>query len=378
MEFPKNAYGNDAGGRNALNHFPMRCRKRDARVMSAWKRCHRSCNIAFTLLEILVSCAALALLLVFMVSITGMVQTTYRRTQGKAEQFREARVAFEAITRRLAQSTLNTYWDYHYPGDDLSQPPDTYIRQSELRFRCGQASDLLPAGTKSTTQAVFFQSPFGFTADVGNYGGLESMLNTWGYFIEFGDDSTMRPPVVSGAGIATRNRYRLYEMRVPGESITCSIYKWTSNHQTYNGADWFQVPLGQANRSAGFLAANIVALIFIARDPDNAVLTTDYGYDSSPDGRFPQSLSVHQLPPNIQVTMVAIDEASAARLDTGATPPDLGLAGLFTTVGDVTNEANPGYAQDLQTLGSRLAAKHINYRVFTTTVSVRGAKWNWN
>ena len=118
MEFPKNAYGNDAGGRNALNHFPMRCRKRDARVMSAWKRCHRSCNIAFTLLEILVSCAALALLLVFMVSITGMVQTTYRRTQGKAEQFREARVAFEAITRRLAQSTLNTYWDYHYPGDD--------------------------------------------------------------------------------------------------------------------------------------------------------------------------------------------------------------------------------------------------------------------
>ena len=121
-----------------------------------------------------------------------------------------------------------------------------------------------------------------------------------------------------------------------------------------------------------------MALIFIARDPDNAVLTTDYGYDSSPDGRFPQSLSVHQLPPTIQVTMVAIDEASAARLDTGATPPDLGLAGLFTTVGDVTNEANPGYAQDLQTLGSRLAAKHINYRVFTTTVSVRGAKWNQN
>ena len=331
---------------------------------------------AFTLVEILVSCAVLAILLISMASITGVVQTSYQRTLGKAEQFHEARVAFEAISRRLAQATLNTYWDYHYPGNDSSQPPDTYIRQSELRFRCGQASALLPAGIKSNTQAVFFQAPFGFTADTSNYGGLESMLNTWGYFIEFGDDRSLRPDVVNNAGVPTRNRFRLYEMMEPGESL--SIYKYTSGNATYSGAEWFLDPLGKTNRSARFLASNIVALIFIARDPDNAVLTSDYGYDSSPDGKSPQSLSVHQLPPNIQVTMVAIDEASASRLDAGATPPDLGLAGLFSTVGDVANDTNPGYAMDLKTLRERLASKRIAFRVFTTTVSVRGAKWNRN
>jgi len=331
---------------------------------------------AFTLVEILVSCAVLAILLVFMASLTGMVQTTYRRTQGKVEQFREARVAFEAITRRLEHATLNTYWDYHYPGNDLSQPPDAYIRQSELRFRCGQSSKLLPSSIASNTQAIFFQAPFGFTSDAGNYGGLESLLNTWGYFIEFGGDTGLRPPVVNDAGVPTQNRFRLYEMMESGESL--SVYRYTSSSANYSGADWFLDPLGQTNHSARLLATNIVALIFLAIDPENALLTKDYGYDSSPDGASPQSLLVHQLPPNIQVTMVAIDEASASRLDTGATPPDLGLAGLFTTVGDVTNAANPGYAQDLKTLRDRLSAKRINYRVFTTTVSIRGAKWNRN
>ena len=369
MELPK-ARELDAVGCNSINLFPG---KHQATFEG---RRRGPSSRAFTLVEILVSCAVLAILLVFMASITGMVQTTYRCTQGKAEQFREARVAFEAITRRLAQATLNTYWDYHYPNNDLTQPPDTYIRQSELRFRCGQASSLLPAGIQSNTQAVFFQAPFGFTSDAGNYGGLESMLNTWGYFIEFGDDKSLRPDVVNNAGVATRNRFRLYEMMEPGESL--SVYKHTSSNATYSGAEWFLDPLGKTNRSARFLAANIVALVFLVRDPENALLTTDYGYDSSPDGNFPQSLPVHQLPPNIQVTMVAIDEASASRLDTGATPPDLGLAGLFTTVGDVTNEANPGYARDLKTLRDQLAAKRINYRVFTTTVSVRGAKWSRN
>ena len=369
---------------NRFDPEPMGFSREEGRGLVPQPR--SSCR-AFTLVELLVACTVLVLLLGFIGSITNMVQKTYRNTQGKTEQFREARVAFEAITRRLSQATLNTYWDYHYPSGNLSLAPDTYIRQSELRFRCGQSTNLLPAGAKSTTQAVFFQSAFGFTADVGNYGGLESMLNTWGYFIEFGDDSAIRPAVVSGAGIATRNRYRLYEMRVPSESTTCSIYKWTSNNQTYSGTDWFQVPLAQANRSAYFVAANIVALVFLARDPNNTVLTTDYGYDSSPDGSpnppttTKQNICVNQLPPNIQVTMVAIDEASAARLDTGATPPDLGLTELFQTVGSsgsLTNAAIPGYAKDLQTLGNQLAAKHINYRVFTTTVSVRGAKWNWN
>lgn len=65
----------------------------------------------FSILEVLAASAVLALLLVAMISMTDQVQKTYRSTVGKAEQFREARVAFESITRRLSQATLNTYWD---------------------------------------------------------------------------------------------------------------------------------------------------------------------------------------------------------------------------------------------------------------------------
>ena len=327
---------------------------------------------AFTLIEVLVSCAVLALLLVLMLSMTDQVQKTYRQTQGKAEQFREARVAFESITRRLSQATLNTYWDYDSPTS-----PTKYLRQSELRFRCGRASVILPAGMSSSTQAVFFQAPFGFTSNSTSYGGMESLLNTWGYFIEFGGDAALRPPVVNTAGVPEKYRFRLYEMMEPSENL--SVYKYTSGNATYNALTWFQDPLNQTNRSSRVLAENIIALIFLPIDPANAALTTDYQYDTSPDGSTStQTWSEHQLPPYFQVTMVAIDEASARRLQSGSTAPDFGLASLFQTVGDVTNEANPGYAKDLKTLRGNLAAQKISYRVFTTKVSINGAKWNRN
>lgn len=316
-------------------------------------------------------------MLVAMLSMTDQVQKTYRSTLGKAEQFREARVAFESIARRLSQATLNTYWDYDSPTS-----PTRYLRQSELRFKCGRASGMLPSGTTSTTHSVFFQAPFGFTSNSTSYGGMESMLNTWGYFIEFGSDSALRPAPVNTAGVPEKYRFRLYEMMEPSEDL--SVYKYTSGNATYNGLTWFQDPLGRTSRSSRVLAENIVALIFLPRDPANAALTTDYQYDSSPDGSTTtQTWSEHQLPPYIQVTMVAIDEASARRLDAGTTPPldfanDPALKDLFTSVGDLTNEANPGYAQDLKKLRDKLAAMKINYRIFTSNVSVSGAKWNRN
>jgi uncharacterized protein (TIGR02599 family) len=171
----------------------------------------------FSILEVLVASAVLALLLVAMMSMTDQVQKTYRSTLGKAEQFREARVAFESITRRLSQATLNTYWDYDSPTT-----PTKYLRQSELRFLSGNASGLLSGVTpaiSSTTHAVFFQAPFGFTSN-STYGGMESMVNTWGYFIEFGSDSVLRPDPVNTAGVPVKYRFRLYEMMEPSETLS--------------------------------------------------------------------------------------------------------------------------------------------------------------
>lgn len=327
----------------------------------------------FSLLEVLVASAVLALLLVAMLSMTDQVQKTYRSTLGKAEQFREARVAFESITRRLSQATLNTYWDYDSPTT-----PIKYLRQSELRFLSGNASGssgLLSAvspAISSTTHAVFFQAPFGFTSNSTAYGGMESMVNTWGYFIEFGSDSALRPDPVNTAGVPEKYRFRLYEMMEPSESL--SLYKYTGNStasKTYTGKTWFTDPLDKTNRSSLVLAENIVALIFRPLDPSNASLTTNYTYDTAGDGAIAtQTASEHQLPPYIEVTMVAIDETSARRLEAGATPPDLGLTVLFQTVSN--------YDTDLENLRKNLADKRINHRVFTANVSIQGAKWSRN
>ena len=317
----------------------------------------------FSILEVLVASAVLALLLVAMLSMTDQVQKTYRSTLGKAEQFREARVAFESITRRLSQATLNTYWDYDSPTT-----PTKYLRQSELRFLSGQASAILPA-ISSSTHAVFFQAPFGFTSNSTDYGGMESMVNTWGYFIEFGSDKDLRPDPVNTAGVPEKYRFRLYEMMEPSESL--SLYKYTGNSaasKTYTGRTWFTDPLNQSNRSSRLLAENIVALIFRPLDPAITPpdLTTNYTYDTA--GSVANIRN--QLPPYIEVTMVAIDEASARRLENGSAPPDLGLTGLF--------QSTSSYDTNLETLRTSLADKKINYRIFTANVSIQGAKWSRN
>jgi uncharacterized protein (TIGR02599 family) len=320
----------------------------------------------FSILEVLVASAVLALLLVAMLSMTDQVQKTYRSTLGKAEQFREARVAFESITRRLSQATLNTYWDYDSPTT-----PTRYLRQSELRFLSGQASAILPGANSSTTHAVFFQAPFGFTSNSTAFGGMESMVNTWGYFIEFGSDSVLRPPPVNTAGVPEKYRFRLYEMMEPSESL--SLYKYTGNStasKTYTGRTWFTDALDKPNRSSRVLAENIVALIFRPLDPASTPsdLTTNYTYDTA--GSVANIRN--QLPPYIEVTMVAIDEVSARRLENGTAPPDLGLTGLFQTASS--------YEADLEKLRKYLSDndKKINYRIFTANVSIQGAKWSRN
>ena len=366
----------------------------------------RSLPRGFTLVEVLASCAVLAILLTVLLSMTAEVQKTSRITQGKTEQFREARVAFETITRRLSLATLNTYWDY----DDRSNPKN-YNRQSELRFKCGYSNayggklGLLPSDAQSTTHSIFFQAPLGFTTDSTTYGGMESMVNTWGYYIEFGSDANLRPSVINTVGIPERKRFRLYELMEPSESL--SIYNYTSGNDTsgnpkswsYRGMEWFQDPLNKPGRTSRVLANNIIALVFIPRDPNleaqqKEALTSDYNYDSSPEDKSlltdksqlgNKFWSENQLPPYIQVTMVAIDEQSAARLaaNYGDAKPDIIQPQWFTDNRiSADGKIYEDYEKDLnEYLRQQLSGKwdpkeRVNYRIFTSNVAIRGAKWS--
>ena len=381
----------------------------------------RATGRAFTLIELLVSMVVLSLLMVLLVQLTQATQQTWTYTVGKVEQFRDAREAFESITRRLSQATLNTYWDYGYTSGQSGSVPTSYIRQSELRFISGNTTDLTLASAPAVnrpTHAIFFQAPLGLVGlanETISYHGLDNLVNTWGYCIEYSDDSAIRPPFLASLPNppALRSRFRLIEFTEPSESLSLytretnlndsSASNGTGGNAAYKDKTWFTDAMGQPGaqyetdgqtpRPVHVLAENVVALVLLpklTKEDQNptytdASLSPTYLYDSTltanPSAPLDKNTNPkNQLPALVQVTMVAVDEATynrvlgrstqAPSLTTGSGTP------LFQTVGDTTNAANPGYAKDLQTLQTTLQNLHLTYRVFTTTVSIKAAKWS--
>jgi uncharacterized protein (TIGR02599 family) len=295
-------------------------------------------NLGFTLVELLVSTAIITLLMVVLVSITGQTSETWRYTSGKIEQFRSARAAFDTMTSRLSHATLNTYWDYDNPNT-----PTRYERRSELRFISGPVSGLLNEKDGDATRlshAVFFHTQSGLVEDRPKFQGLENLLNTWGYYVEYASDAATRPEFLDNDMSPPRWRHRLMEFTLPAEKL--STYSHTSGEKdgkpksiSYKDRSWFTTPMGAANPPVHVISENIIALVITPRlakreeqelqnsrnaDPDFSPLAPKYSYDTSPIGTGlfgggqggtssdARLNPINQLPPVVQVTMVAIDE----------------------------------------------------------------------
>jgi uncharacterized protein (TIGR02599 family) len=378
---------------------------------------------AFTLVELLVSMVILVLLLLMLVSITDSTRRTWIYTTGKVEQFRDSRDAFETMTRRISQATLNTYWDYNNPNN-----PTSYLRQSELRFISGPSSNLLTGlkdlnnanSLQTNTHAIFFQAPIGLVSNTG-YSQLENLLNTWGYYIEYVNDSSLRPGFITQQMVPYHTRFRLMEMMEPSDNLT--VYQYSSglsgtypNNYNYvtnpvipnsgwtqptsvhppagtTGLEWFTTPFAHVGATTGLpdqrrvIADNVVALIILPQlsqgdeqalitsgtlaNPLGSNLAPDYVYDSTMVNVNNANInSRNQLPPQVVVTMVAVDEASFNRL------PAASATTLFTTPNPAPFTSSSQYATDLQSLQNNLQADQLNYRVFSTTVSLKAAKWS--
>jgi len=398
--------------------------------MSVFKLCHASALRtairrerkgfagleAFTLVEILVCLVALLLIVVLVASMASMTSSIWHRTVGTVGQFRAAQDAFESITRRLSQATLNTYWDYDNPS-----APTKYIRQSELRFISG--SGIAGSGTATPprpTHSIFFQAPMGFVvsgsagdATYQTYQGMENLLNTWGYYVEYGSDVAFRPTFLTSQ---PQTRFRLMEYMESSPSLSLYWYEaqaaaiGTTYHTNltspYSGMAWFlgNGPghgvngVNESVAGAGqyapvhILAENVIALILLpkltpateaAQNYTDSSLAPSYLYDSTGDNMTtttdPNLNPVNQLPPIVQVTMVAIDEASAVRLTAQGNQNILNeLNSLFS------NSTN--YSTDLAGGGTTppvggglepfLSRNNISYRVFSTDVAIKGAKWS--
>lgn len=320
----------------------------------------------FTLMEMLVAAAVFITVVAITLSVLGNSSSIWRGTASKIEAFQGARHAFDLLTRNLSQATLSTYLDYDDPNH-----PTRYRRRSDLRFFSGQAGGNLP-GTGDTGQAFFFQFPGNHTGQRAKFGGLETLLNTCGYFVAFSADPLrpwhLRPPHGSGDG---KYRFRLMQLLVPTEDN--GIFAASGAADT----SWFAPDAEPADYGSTVLpvADNVIALVVEPFDPEpgSAPLAPEYAYNTAADGvrsDGTQLPTAHQLPPTVRVTMVAIDEASALRLENGTAAPAVitaALAGKFRRV--------ENYRTDLEDLEGRLAEAGIQYRVFASVVPVRESRW---
>lgn len=307
----------------------------------------------FSLLEMLVSMTILSLLVMVLFSMLSSSTMIWKRGASKIQAFQEARAAYEGMTRKLGQATLNTYWDYE---TNAAGDPVKYKRQSELAFLSGPASTVLPAAASPRTHAIFFQAPLGYTTN-SSYANLHSLLNSCGFFLEFGDDKSGRPDfLVNNASVPARQRFRLKELWQPSENLP--IYATPNAWVT--------------NAPSATLAENIIALVILPKLPDKedasgARLSPGYVYNST---NTSQTNTVNQLPPLVQVIMVAIDENSAKRFESGATAPIYGVD--WTKIFQDPAEL----AGDITKLEGQLVTNNITYQIFISTVPIEGAKWS--
>src|SRR5688500_2503792 len=171
------------------------------------QHCARRRTSGFTLVEVLVSTVLIVAIMVLLLGTVDQTQRLWARSRAKATQFQSARAAFEVISRRLSQATLNTYWRASDLDVNTNEAHLLFRRQSELQFLSGPMERILDAkkivpnlnGGNSQiaenypTHGVFFSVPLGSTEYLEKEGEeylrkfreLDSMLVACGYFIEF-------------------------------------------------------------------------------------------------------------------------------------------------------------------------------------------------
>lgn len=379
---------------------------------------------AFTLVELLVATAILLIILAIVFEMTAQISQVWRSSTARIQTFQEARSGFEAMTRRLGQATLNTYYDYYQnvsgtyslrtTANAATFVPSVYDRVSDLHFISGQATTLLassPTAATTQTHAFFFQAPLGYSV---TYQKLDNALNACGYYLQFDAATSSIPAYITSAPTyKPRYRFRLMEMLQPTENL--GVYFWPT---TGGVNDWFVKNAVNSTNPSVFsnsrvLAENVIALVLLPKlptseDASGTALAPNYNYDSriplgaSSDPYWPSATPTfppdsftaqnssgtsttitrhHQLPPLVHVVMIVLDEPSAIRLQgtSSAVPAAINFSNT-TLFQNATNMAT-----DIQSVEDICNAKpgnltgntlHLNYRIFESDVIMRDAQWS--
>jgi uncharacterized protein (TIGR02599 family) len=365
---------------------------------------HVGRRAAFTLVEMLVSVAVVAILMLVLTQVLTGTQRTWSQAKARTEEFREARAAFEAIASRLSQATLNSYWGFKL---DANGDPKVYQRQSELHFVSGPSAQLIGSQAPASGHAVFFQAPLGENLQSApptpSPEGLDSLLNGWGWYVTYGSDLTRRPAFLADSPVnPERKRFRLMEFRQATEKL--SLFKsvtppppsptssnpnppppmpvpWIEDQKSKDDLyKWFKTELIADSEP---LAENILAIFIQPLWPStatNAVLDTSvapsYHYDTRrhqwPDNTTLAEKCRHQLPPMIRLTLVALNEGDWANMDPEEADALAGQLRGFTNTTFFTTASK--YEEDLMKLEQELTKLRLSSRIFSTTVQIPAAK----
>ncbi len=377
----------------------------------------------FSLIELLVSVAVLSLVMVLVFQMLEKTQITFKKARDSVSEYKDARNGFDAITRRLSQATLNTFWQV---TNNTSGVATKFERESDLHFVSGPTAAVMgppPANAgERVTQCMFFQAPTGYTETISTnsntantlkYGNFSNLLNAWGYFVEFGDDRVDRPAYLNALDNAPRPRvrYRLMEYSQVTEGLQiyadqlrskktgqspAVLNRWFLNESKYgvNSPNNYQVVNSDQEatgliRSTRMIAENIIALLVLPADSlaeeYRDKLAPNYYYDtrawqSSNSGMAGGAVNLqktrHVLPPIVDVTMVAVDEADFRRVaQINGIESISGFGAVDFTKGLFANASN--YDRDLNTLRKNLSERtpEIKFRIFRASVRLREAKW---
>lgn len=391
------------------------------------RRLRQGAGPAFTLIELLVSVTFLVILMLVVSQVIGIVQRSWVRANSRVSQFREARQAFDTLTRSLSQATLNNYWDNEFDtlgsdaaGQTISLAKD-YFRQSELQFICGPTGKVVPGAAGNAQNypghAVFFQAPLGIASLVATLSSgsstsqpvnTENMVNLLcgrGYFVEWGTDASFRPAFLEqlNNAVPVRSRLRLMEYSPTAEKNR--IYDTSLRPITAHSMEWYQDVLNSEVQSSqetaqtrAFtrpIAENIIALVISPQVEVTGntgvapyIIAPQYIYDSTlkiNPGASPLNASQqgtqHLLPPLLKVSMIALDERSGeflAREENSQMRAQLltAIAGKLQNAASL-NEELDGVQGKPGTLVQLLLDQKLNYRVFSTTIALKQARWSF-
>lgn len=355
---------------------------------------------AFTLVELLLSMTILVIIMLLLTQVLSDTQKAWSQARARTTQYREARAAFESMSRRLTQATINSYWGYQL---DANGTPTLYERQSELHFLSGPSTVLLPGATSAVGQSVFFQAPLCITEDqtpsasTPDLKPMEDLLNAWGYYVEYNSDLPQRPEFLKTDLLRNpeRKRFRLMEYRLPSEKL--DLYRLVDDPAgaTKPKLPWIETPTTQAALYAWFadklasnsqpLADNILAVIIQPVTPTadttkstgaDLNLAPDYLYDTrrhqwAVDARA--KVSRHQLPPELRLTLIALDEAAWQALSNAK--QDAAATKLLEQINTTWFKSAEKFQDDLQALEKEIVALRLNHRVFSTAIPIRAARW---